>query len=282
MQPWRSRRDGPVPEERSTDTHDGRPLLDRDLEVVAHAHRQPRPERRVVASQRLREPSQGHEGRPCILRVAPRVGRRSSGPRRAARAAPAAAASCSPSVAGREAGLGRVGVDVDLEQTRGRSGPPRGATAAPRAPRESTDWMTSNSSMARPGLVALELARRGATRRPGAPPPWASPPGPGSRPASSGRRRPPRAAARGARSWRRRPAAIGIGVAPAPGGGGGDASEDTRTRRDRKSAMSAGDGSPAATSAGIGSGVSGPGCGAGRPGCPGPRSPARWTSAAWG
>ena len=146
----------PRPEERRADPDDGRALLDRDLEVGAHAHRQPAAEAGSTAAQPLRQ-----LGAARRKSAAPARASRPAGPRSSARAArgvrarPARQRQPRES-AGVEAGLGRIGVDVDL-QVDGQRYAAAPASAASRSSRrasstESTDWMASNSATARAAL----------------------------------------------------------------------------------------------------------------------------------
>ena len=131
----------------------GCPLLHRDLEVVAHAHRQARARAPACAP---RSAPRARAGRRTSARASSGLGaagRRSSGhaPRGAGRAR--IPSSSRSSVRRREARLGRVGVDVDLEvdrqPCRRRSHARRRAASRSARSTESTDWMTSNSSIAR-------------------------------------------------------------------------------------------------------------------------------------
>ena len=196
----------PCPEQRASDAHDGRPLLHRDLEVVAHAHRQLRHRAargRAAAPPTARAARRRSAARP---RRAPRGGRRSSGRRRAARAAPASSRAL-PELVRREAGLGRIGIDVDLEQDAARCRP----LGQPRQPLREGDRIDRLDDVeqldgaARPCCDWSWPTR--CQRDTGAPrAPCRPPPGPGSRRASSGRPRRRPAAARRRPSWRRRPA----------------------------------------------------------------------------
>ena len=113
----------PLPEQRPADPDDGRPLLHRDRVVVAHAHRQGRADRRDRPLAGPPKPAQigGTSAEPP--RHPRPAGRSSSG-----RAAPGMAARrarrrppAGPTTG--EARLGRVVVDVDLEQDRVAAGP---------------------------------------------------------------------------------------------------------------------------------------------------------------
>ena len=120
---------------------------------------------------------------------------------------------------GREAGLGRVEVDVDLEQDRVAPPGPRPRRRAGRAARprstESTDC-DRVEDLERPArLVRLERADElpARARRPRAP--WPRPPGPGSRRGGRARPRPRRAAPRRGPSSRPRRASPTPGSRPA-------------------------------------------------------------------
>ena len=108
---------GPLAEERAPDPDDGRPLLDGDLEVVAHAHRERRTE--VAPPDRCARTGRaglGTSDEPPRRLDQPPDRSSSPRPRRPSRAARPRGRPASASR--REAGLGRVVVDVDLEEDR--------------------------------------------------------------------------------------------------------------------------------------------------------------------
>ena len=170
--PWACR---PFAEERPADADDRGALLDRDLEVVAHPHRQLGPQapvrRRAAGRARSRE---APERRPRLLRGRPEPPDRSSGraPRgSAAPAAPAAprasrlAARTPPSPGRRRRSPGGGSA------AGGPAGPPPAIRSRRRArSAESTASMTSKISTARRALFAWSgptRCQRGARERAG-------------------------------------------------------------------------------------------------------------------
>jgi hypothetical protein len=106
---------GPLAEQGAADADDRGALLDRDLEVVGHAHRQVGADGRAAATEALGRRAERDERRPGILRAIDQPANR----HQAAELQVLQlrhAVNDTDEVVGRDAGLRRVGVDVDLEQ----------------------------------------------------------------------------------------------------------------------------------------------------------------------
>ena len=191
----------PLAEQRAPDPDDRRALLDRDLEVVAHAHRQLRRRAPASASAASSDSSpQGDERRPGIVRIARPAGRRSSarGPRGAsARAPPDRRARAPPGSKPALAGS-RSTLTWSSTGTRSPGRTSRDEAIQPPGRLDGVDRLDDGERLQRPAcLVRLEwpdqVPRRAIDERRPSP----RPPGRGSRRASSGpRRRPPGSARR--------------------------------------------------------------------------------------
>ena len=173
-----------------------RPLLDRDLEVVAHAHRQLRQSpsaaasSRSAANQRRGSPACGRHGHQARdVEPAPPAGRRRG----------------AGTVAGSAAALLRLLAEVHLDEHPGA----RRAAGDLVAELGPVDRLPARDPRReRPHLVALEPAEEvpahAARRRAGRPRSWSAAPGPGSRRGRAPRRRRPPGPGPARRSWSRR------------------------------------------------------------------------------
>ena len=165
----------PLAEHRPADADDRGALLDRDLEVVGHAHRQIGAEPACRTAQPLGQLAQAANVGAC-LPVGRPAGRRSSarGPRGAA--APARRSSAAVEVVARSPTLAGSPSTLTWRRTGSarRAGPRRRAgPAAGRASTESTDWMLEHLERAT-GLVRLEGTHQVPAPRPGPRPTLAS------------------------------------------------------------------------------------------------------------
>ena len=174
----------PRPEQRRAHPHVGGPLLDRHLEVVAHAHREPAGEALPTrGGRRARRAARGGGGTrggslrdrrpgagwPSGRRSAGAGGRRAGGPPR--RAPPARSRACSPRRRGylQEAGDGEpAGGGLAVERPRRCSGGRSSGWCGTGRGRGGPCWTAGGRS----GATRSRAAARGS---------WRAPPGPGSR-----------------------------------------------------------------------------------------------------
>src|SRR3990172_2054513 len=113
-----------LPEQGAADPDERGALLDGNLEVVAHAHRQVGPESRLVASEGLGEGAERDERRPGGLRLVHEAAHGHEAPDLEAGQLEDGRQG-RPQLGGPEAGLLRVGIDVDLQEDRQRSSGPQ-------------------------------------------------------------------------------------------------------------------------------------------------------------
>ena len=181
---------GPLAEQRPADADDRRALLDRDLEVVAHAHRQLRPEAPASARAAARTSSRKRDERragllgsvdrrPIVIR--PRTSRRGRSTARLEHRRSRSRRARSPAFAGSSSTLTwrRTGQRAARAHLGGEPVEP------PARSIESTVWIVVERSRAPAAPCSTGAARPGASVAPGhVRRPWPRPPGRGSRRAS--------------------------------------------------------------------------------------------------